>query len=64
MIELGPNKTHSLLEEVIKYIESLSSCIKDIKEKEIYNDLIKVEVNENSLANLCCEKAQNGVKTY
>ena len=29
-------------DEVIKYIESLSSCIKDIKEKEIYNDLIKV----------------------
>ena len=29
-------------DEVIKYIESLSSCIKDKKEQEIYNDLIKV----------------------
>ena len=29
-------------DEVIKYIESLSSCIKDKEEKQIYNDLIKI----------------------
>lgn len=29
-------------DEVIKYIELLNSCLKDQKEKQIYNDLIKV----------------------
>ena len=35
-------------DEVVKYIESLCSCIKDQKEKQIYNDLIKVLKRDKS----------------
>ena len=54
-------------DEVVKYIESLCSCIKDQKEKQIYNDLIKVLKRDksdfNKYSNLFDKNAKMDPKT-